>query len=145
MVSVQDAAPVLLALDLLMTKLKIALIFLVLTGCVGSPVKDMTHYDLRDFRAENVCDRNSQCKSILWGVGDCGNYPYGAAGYFIYSTKIGPKNISYLKRLARQSLPKAAHHISNFGSDYELAECTLTLRRKPALICKDNTCQEKSW
>ena len=121
--------------------LTIALISYACTSCMsGKVVRDMSHYGLEDFRREAQCDRNSQCKTVLAGFGQCGNYPKGAAEYFIYSTKIGSKNVRHLKRLAKASLPKRKKNIFNFEEG--LIECTLTFKsRPPPLMCINHRCQ----
>jgi len=114
------------------------------SACSTPPDKDMTNYQLWDFQNENYCDKTSQCRSVLWGRGECGNYPYGAAGYFIYSTKIGARNMRHLKKLAKESLPSKDRDLLNMSDNYELVECLPIGMKKPKLICENNQCQE-TW
>lgn len=103
----------------------------------------MTHFELNDFRNKLDCDRDSQCRSVLAGKGQCGNYRKGAAEYFKYSTKIGWRNVRHLKRLAAASLPGKAIGTSNFDQSEVLIECTLIFHLgPPPLSCINNRCEE---
>ncbi len=110
-------------------------------SCYTSFQKDMTHYKLTDFQSERDCDNNRHCKGVFWGRGECPYYRNGAAGYLIYSTKIGSKNIRHLKELAAES--RMAQEINQTGDGEHLETiCTsVTFAGEPSIACIENKCE----
>jgi len=128
--------------------LLITIILIFISACSNKSYPDFSHYNLNDYSSEIACDNSRQCKAIGYGVGSsCGpTYEGGVAGFLIYSTKMGPKNVRRLKKLAAESRkktkPKKAIYSFGFQTvEYELEECLPAHYYKPNPICYENECR----
>ena len=129
-------------------KLLVTLMFSILMmSCSNKVYPDLSDYNLRDYAKEVACDHDRQCKSIGYGVGySCGpTYEGGVAGFLIYSTKMGPKNIQRLKNLAKASRRgnkiSAKKRMNVFSmAEVQLEECLPIQYSKPKPKCISNQC-----
>ena len=104
----------------------------------------MTHYTLLDFANQTACTHNRQCKVVPYGIDPgCNNYIDKAAGYLVYSTKIGNKNLRHLNRLIKEDKQSRHRHFRNrkvFNMSEEVLECVAVQYRLPKVACIKNNC-----
>jgi len=119
-----------------------------LLSCSNKEYPDLSHLSLQYFDYERDCERNNQCKSIGYGVGGpCGNREKNLAGYIVYSTAIGPKNISRLKKLAKDSRKRRQDcRTDPKCKGQAVLEEVLPICRipkKPTLFCHNGKCRKR--
>ena len=112
-----------------------------LSSCVTQKYDDLSHYELLEYKNENYCKGDFQCKVIGYGVGNtCGpTWEGGVAGYIIYSTIMGRDNIRHLKELAELSKVKGPNNKFDY-SRLKLEECLSAQKLKPIPRCIEQQC-----
>ena len=118
-----------------------------LLSCSNKEYPDLSHLPLHYFDYERDCINDSQCKSVGWGGGrSCGTPEKSVAGYIVYSTSIGHKNIRRLKRLAKDSRDDYQKcRVDPKCRDSLLLEEVLPicLSKAPTLFCHNNKCRKR--
>ena len=122
-----------------------------LSACSNRAYPDFSNYTLDDFLHEPAtCDRKSQCKYVGYGNQNGGCSRPVFEGLVIYSTKLGPRNIKHLEKIALETTPwlqKSSKNYSTFfeNVEYELEECLPIGNHIPNLQCQNNICVDTFW
>ena len=132
--------------------LLLILSILLLPGCANKSYPDLSHYTIDDFlEYPAYCTDVAQCRYIGYGEQNygCPSNPV-FQGLIIYSTKIGPKNIQYLKALAKESRffkdqSSVGEKALTLKASFELEECLGIGNHKPKLMCVENKCIDNFW
>ena len=131
---------------------RLSLIFLIcfnLFSCSNKEYPDLSHLPLHYFDYERDCKKDNQCKSIGYGgFGSCRNSKESVSGYIVYSTLIGPENISRLKKLAKDSRDSYQDCIADpkCRGRYVLEEVlpACSNHKVPTLFCHNGKCRKRS-